>query len=419
MSRSGVDEFYEIVRLLIAKHLHERHEGGHHHGRTGLPGRDACNRLLRAHAAEIADILDGQLAIETPDDLFGQVAALIGAATLRDEPFEMLDACFEALTSRSYKSEKGQYVTPRHVVEMCVRALGIRPGDLVCDPCCGSAAFLKAAADFHQRRRLAAGAADEGDGEAAAHPALFGFDYSRRACQVARLTSLLGAASRIRVAQLDSLALPGGAAAATPGGDEKTIEAHMSGLLGRTFDGFDVVLTNPPFAGEVRNGAYAAAAGQYEMASLLSGRRRIERDALFLERCLRLLRPGGRLAIVLPENKVSGARFAALRSWLFKVAEVRAVVSLHRYTFQPYTGQKAAVLFATKPPTAGGGSGGRLVHLYRAERAGKTSNGSPVWRRPDLAGQPAFEALDHDLDEIAAHLAAVLAAPAAVPAAAA
>src|SRR5438105_15574022 len=67
----------------------------------------------------------------------------------------------------------------------------------------------------------------------------------------------------------------------------------------RNHKGFDLILTNPPFAGEVRE---RHVLDGYDLSR---GRDCIERDVIFLERCVELLRPGGRLAIVLPHNKVA------------------------------------------------------------------------------------------------------------------
>ena len=82
--------------------------------------------------------------------------------------------------------------------------------------------------------------------------------------------------------------------------------------------GFDVILTNPPFAGEVRDRQILDG---YELSR---GKARIERDILFLERCLQLLRPGGRMAIVLPHNKLAVDSYGYVRRWLLREARVVA-----------------------------------------------------------------------------------------------
>src|SRR5690606_4707309 len=121
-----------------------------------------------------------------------------------------------------------------------------------------------------------------------------------------------------------------------------TVEDFMHDQL-ESFEGFDIIATNPPFAGDVSDASFAE---YYETANLTRGR--VERDVLFLERCKNLLRPGGRLAIVLPDNKFSASKFAKLREWLLQHMVVVAVVSLHSYSFRPFTSQKTSVLFAMR-----------------------------------------------------------------------
>lgn len=378
MANSGIDEFYEIIRLILAKYFAEGE------GLAELPDKLTCNQLLAGRASEIAFILDGVLELQTPDSIFEEICRIFGTASIRGQDFEALDQAFEELTSRSYKADKGQYFTPRHVIDMCVEALDPKPGEMVCDPACGSAAFLKSSHTYGTQQY----------GEAAK---LYGFDYSHRACQVAKVVSLIGTNGAIKIEQVDSLRLPERTLLHDP---DETIEA----LMGPDFEGFDVILTNPPFAGDVSAEAFANA---YDVARVSS--RRLERDVLFIERCIRLLKVGGRLAIVLPDNKVSSKVFRDVRLWLGKNSHIRAVVSLHRYTFLPYTSQKAAVVFAVKQPTA-------LspyptdVHFFRSDLSGKSSNGSPAFRAGSNHDGPAYKELDHDLDLIAPQIRSVMCA---------
>jgi SAM-dependent methyltransferase len=378
MANSGVDEFYEIIRLILAKYFAEGD------GHADLPNKTICNRLLTEHGPQIAFILDGVLELQTPDSIFDEVRRILGMTSIRGQDFTALDQAFEQLTSRSYKADKGQYFTPRHVIDMCVEAVDPKPDETVCDPACGSAAFLKSAHSYSTEKY----------GRAAG---LFGFDYSHRACQVAKVVSLIGTKGAITVEQVDGLRLP-----------ERNLlnqaDETIESLMGPSFSGFDVILTNPPFAGDVSAETFATS---YDVAKA-SGKR-LERDVLFIERCIRLLKVGGRLAIVLPDNKVSSRVFRDVRLWLGKNCEIRAVVSLHRYTFLPYTSQKAAVIFAIKQAPALSPYDSE-VHFFRSDSAGKSSNGSPVYRRDADAEAPAYKSLDHDLEQIAPRIRSVICA---------
>jgi type I restriction enzyme M protein len=69
---------------------------------------------------------------------------------------------------------------------------------------------------------------------------------------------------------------------------------------------------------------------------------------LFIERILKMLKPGGRAAIVLPQGKFNNSSLAFIREWILKKARLLAVVGLHPNTFKPHTGTKTSVLFVKK-----------------------------------------------------------------------
>lgn len=160
----------------------------------------------------------------------------------------------------------------------------------------------------------------------------------------------------------------------------------------RRHRGFDVILTNPPFAGEVRERQLL---DEYAVAA---GKSRIERDVLFVERCVQLLRSGGRMAIVLPHNKFASENFGYLREWTFRKARVLAVVGLGRNTFLPHTHQKASILFLRKNE-----DGEKLIDDYNiffsiSERDGKNSKGQLLIK--DGSSGSLWGRVDHDLGEI-------------------
>lgn len=369
MAHSGIDEFYEVIRILLAKYFAEAE------GRDRLPDMETCNRLLALHGSEVAFILDQITSLQSPPAIFGDVQRVIGNVSIGGQDFAALDLAFEQLTSRTYKSDKGQYFTPRHVVDLCIEAIDPMPGELICDPACGSGAFLKSAHSYSLERHGLA-------------PRLYGFDYSHRACQVAQAVSLIATADSIEIKQLDSLRTPTRDLLAP---EADTIESYM----GPEFKGFDAIVTNPPFAGDISSENFTS---NYEVAGLFP--RRLERDVLFIERCIRLLKNGGRLAIVLPDNKVSSRHFSSLRQWLARQSLIRAVVSLHRFTFLPYTSQKAAVIFAIKQKASASAYPSDVL-FFRSDKPGKTSNGTMVFKPGADINTPAYQALDHDLNEAA------------------
>jgi len=113
---------------------------------------------------------------------------------------------------------------------------------------------------------------------------------------------------------------------------------------------FDVILVNPPFAGEMKDKKMLA---HYDLAKPALKRAKNksakeERDVLFIERIIKFLKPGGRAAIVLPQGKFNNSSLAFIREWILRKARLLAVVGLHPNTFKPHTGTKTSVLFVQK-----------------------------------------------------------------------
>ena len=130
------------------------------------------------------------------------------------------------------------------------------------------------------------------------------------------------------------------------------------------------------------------------------GHSRMERDVLFLERCVQLLRPGGRIAIVLPHNKLGANRWADLRRWLLARLRVHGVVGLPRDTFQPHTGQKTCILLASRRQAPLPLIPDEPILFQIAEKGGKDRRGRPVFRPGANHQDDPWDAYDHDLDEI-------------------
>ena len=109
---------------------------------------------------------------------------------------------------------------------------------------------------------------------------------------------------------------------------------------------FDIVMANPPFAGEVKEGQIL---NRYELG-LKNGKiqKSVSRDILFIERNLNFLKPGGRMAIVLPQGRFNNSTDKYIRDFIAERCRILAVVGLHGNTFKPHTSTKTSVLFVQK-----------------------------------------------------------------------
>jgi type I restriction enzyme M protein len=389
LANSGEDEFQEVFKLLVAKLYAETHKHlAELFSAAGAPDDVATriNRLLSLAVSEWKGVILGLPRMNLVPTHLAVCVEAIEELDLLGTHIEVLDAAFESLISRSAKGSKGQYFTPRHVIEACVRIVNPQPHELVADPACGSGGFLVHAM-AHVRE-----ATPSADVRAYASNHIWGFDFDARAAQVAKALMLIAGDGHSNIFRLNSLANPRAQRHLDPTEEVlPTIEDVVRTRI-KPFVGFDVILTNPPFAGEVREEALLSA------YSVARSRRWMERDVLFLERCVQLLRPGGRMAIVLPHNKLGSSSWTYLREWLVRQVHVVGVLGLGRNTFLPHTAQKADVLFAVRRAAPVREPGDERALFVVSERDGKNSKGQPILRANAGRDGSAWDRLDHDLD---------------------
>lgn len=243
---------------------------------------------------------------------------------------------FQKFLAGQEKTGRGQFFTPEPVIDFCVNFLQPKPGETIIDPAAGSGGFLFSAykylLDHHKKDK------DQ------IIPALYGIDINKTVVRIAKMKFLLESDQPLNIICQNSL------------GDLDD--------LGLSFDQnlenkFDIVLTNPPFgaSGKINNDKILT---KYELGYKWQGdgknyfRTKTLHlgqvpEVLFVERCLQLLKEGGRMAIVLPNGHFENSSLEYLRMFIKQKARVLAVVNLPQETFIPFgTGVKTSLLFLRK-----------------------------------------------------------------------
>jgi len=292
-------------------------------------------------------------AFELTDSHLAVCASRLQDVKLFNSNLLVVDEAFEHLVSQSAKGQKGQYFTPRHVIDMCVKALNPKSGEYMIDTASGSCGF-PVHTIFKVTGSLFTNAAIP-DRHREDALRVFGIDFDEKAVRVARTLNLIAGDGETNVLHLNALDYE-----RWPERTERDPRWNRTygqgfGRLERRraarddnkrFD-FDLLMANPPFAGDIKE---ARILHQYELGRKEGGRwqNKVGRDILFIERNLDFLRPGGRMAIVLPQGRFNNTSDQRVRDFIAGRARVLAVVGLHGNTFKPHTGTKTSVLFAQK-----------------------------------------------------------------------
>ena len=264
---------------------------------------------------------------------------------------QIIDEAFEYLVPRVSKKREGQFFTPRPVIDMVVKMLNPKAHEFIIDPACGTGGFL-----LHSVRWIASemisGKPLPGIAKNFAQTRVYGIDFSEKAVKIAKAVNLIIGDGKSHVYKDNSLAPLTWSSETKCGLRGRLLRSPNNPAKDREnqeyflFFDFDVLMTNPPFAGTVKERDILIL---YELAEK-NGRliNKIGRHILFLERSLQFLRPGGRMAIVLPQGLLNNTNAEYIRRFIIDEARILAVVGLHVNTFKPHTGTKTSVLFLRK-----------------------------------------------------------------------
>lgn len=263
---------------------------------------------------------------------------------------QVIDEAFEYLVNKSAKGEKGQYFTPRHVIDMCVKMLNPKKGESMIDTAAGSSGF-PVHTIFKMFNSLFQGLKPE-DNEYIEK--IFGIDFDEKVVRVARTLNLIAGDGHTNILHLNTLDFERWNESINNrnwwdiyGEGLKRLEkfqAHKDSF--KAFN-FDILMANPPFAGDIKESRIIH---KYDLGYNDKGKpkSKVGRDILFIERNLDFLKPGGRMAIVLPQGRFNNTSDKYIRDFIAEKARIIAVVGLQVNTFKPHTGTKTSVLFLQK-----------------------------------------------------------------------
>lgn len=425
LANAGVDVFEELFKLIFTKLFDEmesgqdkkRHLVFKNYGDTESELKAKIQDLFTKALATWEGVFPESAKLElTPSHLAVCVSSL-EKVKLFNSNLEVVDEAFEYLINKSSKGEKGQYFTPRYVIDMCVKMLNPKEEETLIDTAAGSCGFTVHSIFHvweHIRRSLGDSAShlfttEKKAGRYARYvkEKVFAIEFDEKAVRVGRTLNLIAGDGQTNVLHLNTLDYERWAEKTGDNknaGDQAWQDVYGEGWKrlrklrttkdqNRDFQ-FDVLMANPPFAGDIKetrilarydvartvsydkighvdpadknivdarqqapsfsDALHASNEVIYQMADgtyrkvKVKNQSNVGRDILFIERNLSFLKPGGRMAVVLPQGRFNNSSDKFLREYLAAHGRILAVVGLHGNVFKPHTGTKTSVLFLQK-----------------------------------------------------------------------
>jgi type I restriction enzyme M protein len=265
---------------------------------------------------------DARFTIPTPA-LLARVVDLVDTIPMndRDTNGDLYEYMLGKIASAG---QNGQFRTPRHIIQLMVEMTAPTPADDICDPACGTAGFLVAAGEYlrteHPNLLMAAESSRHFN-----HSMFHGFDFDSTMLRIGSMNMLLHGVEEPDIRYRDSL---------SSGAED---EAEL----------YSLILANPPFAGSLDYESTAK-----DLQRMVKTKKT---ELLFVALFLRLLRTGGRAAVIVPDGVLFGSSKAhkELRRTLVEDHKLDGIVKLPSGVFKPYAGVSTAILFLTKTGVGG------------------------------------------------------------------
>jgi len=274
------------------------------------------------------------------DEIYAQMAQMKDP-DVRGDIYEYL------LSKIATAGVNGQFRTPRHIIRMMVELMQPRANDVICDPACGTSGFLVAAGEYLRANHKEEIFFDRVKKDHYMNHMFHGYDMDRTMLRIGAMNMMTHGVDNPTIEYRDSLS--------EQNGDK---------------DKYTLILANPPFKGSL----------DYDSVSpdLLKVCKTKKTELLFLALFLRMLRIGGRAAVIVPDGVLFGSSTAhkAIRKELIEGNRLEAVISMPSGVFKPYAGVSTGILIFTK--TGHGGTDKVWFYDMTADGLSLDDKRSPV-----------------------------------------
>ena len=295
-----------------------------------------------------------------------------------DTYIDVKGKAYEELVGANLRGDRGEFFTPRNIVKMAITMLDLNIDAKILDPACGTGGFLVIAMNntIYQLKKEMENSTGKSEKDWSeyqranirdrikeiAQQQFCGLDINPDLVKATKMNMVMNNDGSGNILQTDSLAPPHEWSKESKDDLCKLFNLPEGSIRqSKDIALFDVVVTNPPFGTKLpikdstileqydlghiwrktENGTL------YKTTNLVSSR---APEVLFVERCYQFLKPGGRMAIVLPKAILGapGIGYASVREWIILHNRIVACIDLHPDTFQPHNGTQTSVLFLQK-----------------------------------------------------------------------
>ena len=339
LANAGVDAFDEVFKLIYAK-LYDEWAAKNQKERKGRidfriyaesPTElyDKINNLFEAATDKWKGVFKPLDKIELTPPHLKTCVSFLQDVKLFNANLQIIDEAFEYLVTQVAKGAKGQFFTPRYVIDACVKTLNPKENEYMVDPAAGSCGFtVHTIFKIWGEESISNPTKEQVE---YAQNMIYGIDFDDRAVKIAKALNLIAGDGKSNVYKLNTLA---------PNSWDDAGKTGFKDFLKRFPDdrdndkdnqknykylNFDILMTNPPFAGEINEKEILR---NYRLAEKNTGKTvsKIGRDILFIERSLNFLKAGGRMVIVLPQGRLNNAGDEYIRKFIMEQARILGVI---------------------------------------------------------------------------------------------
>ena len=299
--------------------------------------------------------------ISVPDRIVFEVVKVLQDISLTRTDLDSKGRAFEKFLGKIFRGDFGQFFTPREVVDFIVKFVDVGYKDLVIDPACGSGGFL-----LYAIKHIIEKAEQEyGDDSKEviwnfSHSNVFGIEVNRRLARIAMMDMVIHEDGHTNIECNDAL------------GGYSTFEARNSIEPNK----YNILMTNPPFGSRIRRETKDYFDDYLLSRNDASKSKPSEMSEIFfIERCIDLIKPDGRLAIVLPDSAFTNKSYIQVVEYIKSNTIIEAVISLPQHTFIPFGSMaKTSVLFLRKRNQTSKDKD-NFVFMAHVEKVGYDANG--------------------------------------------